>query len=123
MNKSLLIFKHEFLRKIKSAGFIILTLSVPVAALLGIGIFKLAKTLFEDPEEVVTAIGYVDEVGMFDDHTDMGVTELVLSHQGRMPTRLWPEGRLRNISSFPKITHPPGSFNDTLLRKKPVPRR
>ena len=77
MNKSFLIFKHEFLRKIKSAGFIILTLSVPVAALLGIGVFNLAKTLFEDPEEVVTAIGYVDEVGMFDDHTDMGETELV----------------------------------------------
>ena len=43
MNKSFLIFKHEFLRKIKSAGFIILTLSVPVLALLGIGLFRLAK--------------------------------------------------------------------------------
>jgi ABC-2 type transport system permease protein len=77
MNKFFLIFKHEFLHRIKSAGFIILTLSVPVAALLGIGVFRLAKTLFEDPEKVVTAIGYVDEVGMFDAHTDMGVTEFV----------------------------------------------
>ena len=77
MNKSYLIFKHEFLRKIKSAGFIILTLSVPVLALLGIGIFKLAMTLFETPEEVVSAIGYVDEVGMFDNHPDLGLTKLV----------------------------------------------
>lgn len=77
MNKSFLIFKHEFLRKIKSVSFIILTLSVPVAALLGIGVFKLAKNLFEDPEESVSVIGFVDEIGMFDDHTDMGVTELV----------------------------------------------
>ena len=77
MNKSFLIFKHEFLRKIKSASFIILTLSVPVAALLGIGIIKLAKTMFEDPNEVITAIGFVDEVGIFDDHTDLGITELV----------------------------------------------
>jgi len=77
MNKSFLIFKHEFLRKIKSVGFIILTLSVPLAALLGIGVFKLAKTLFEEPEEVVTAIGYVDEVGIFDNHTGMGETRLV----------------------------------------------
>jgi ABC-2 type transport system permease protein len=76
MNKFYLVFKHEFLRKIKSAGFIILTLSVPVIALLGIGVFKLAKTLFEDTGEVATAIGYVDEVGIFDDHTDMGITEL-----------------------------------------------
>ena len=79
MNKSFLIFKHEFIRKTKSAGFIILTLSVPLAALLGIGIFNLAKTLLEDPGEVVSAIGYVDEVGIFDDHTDMGETRLVPS--------------------------------------------
>ena len=65
MNKSLLIFKHEFLRKIKSAGFIILTLSVPVLALLGIGVFKLAETIFEDSGEVAAAIGYVDEIGIF----------------------------------------------------------
>jgi ABC-2 type transport system permease protein len=76
MNKSYLIFKHEFIRKIKSAGFIILTLSIPAAVLLGIGIFKLAKSIFEDPEEVIFTIGYVDEVGMFDDYTDIGITEL-----------------------------------------------
>lgn len=77
MSKSFSIFKHEFLRRIKSASYIILTISVPVAVLLGIGIFKLAKTMFEDSNEVITAIGYVDEVGIFDDHTDLGITELV----------------------------------------------
>lgn len=77
MNRFLLIFKHEFMRKIKSASFIILTLSVPVLALLGIGIFNLTKSLLEEPEEVVTAIGYVDEVGTFEDHTDMEVTEIL----------------------------------------------
>jgi ABC-2 type transport system permease protein len=77
MSKSFLIFKHEFLRKIRSAGFIILTLSVPVVALLGIGIFKFAKTMFEDSGEVATAIGYVDEVGIFDDHTNMGITDFI----------------------------------------------
>ncbi len=77
MNKGFLIFKHEFLRKIKSAGFLILTLSVPVLALLGIGTFNLAKSVIEDSTDVVTAIGYVDEVGVFDAHTDMGITELI----------------------------------------------
>ena len=43
MNKYFLIFKHEFLVKIKSAGYIILTLSLPVAALLGIGVFQPCK--------------------------------------------------------------------------------
>ena len=77
MNKSFLIFTHEFLRKIKSAGFIILTLSVPIVALLGIGVFKLAKNIFEDSGEVAPAIGYIDEVGIFDNHTHMGFTEFI----------------------------------------------
>ena len=77
MNKTYLIFKHEFLHKIKSVGFIIMTLIVPVLALLCIGIFKLVTTLTEPPVEEITAIGYVDEVGMFDDQTDQGLTKLV----------------------------------------------
>lgn len=77
MNKFYLIFKHEFLRKIRSTGFIILTISVPVLALLGIGVFRLAKTIFEDTGEVASAIGYVDEVGIFDNHTNMGITQFI----------------------------------------------
>ena len=77
MRKSYLIFKHELLHKIRSAGYIILTLSVPLAALIGLGIFNLARTLLEDPDEVAATIGYVDEVGTFDDHTDMGFMTLI----------------------------------------------
>jgi hypothetical protein len=75
--KGLLIFLHEFVYKIQSTGFIILTIIVPVIALIGIGIFNLAKMAFEEPEGVVTTIGYIDEVGDFDDHTDMGITKFV----------------------------------------------
>ena len=77
MNKTYLMFKHEFLNKIKSVGFIIMTLAIPVLALLGIGIFELVTTLIEPPAEEIKAIGYVDEVGMFDDQTDQGLTKLV----------------------------------------------
>jgi len=77
MNKSYLIFKHEFLQKIKSAGFIILTLIVPVVALLGIGFFELATTISERPLEETAVIGYVDKVGIFDDQTDQGFIKLV----------------------------------------------
>ena len=77
MNKSYLIFKHEFLRKIKSAGYIILTFSVPLVALMAIGIFKLAQSLFVDPNNVVATIGYIDNVGMFNANTNMGITELI----------------------------------------------
>jgi ABC-2 type transport system permease protein len=77
MNKSFLIFKHEFLHKIRSTGFLILTLSIPLAALVGIGIFKLAKVFFEGQDQSIPTIGYVDQVGIFDDHQDIGNTQLL----------------------------------------------
>jgi ABC-2 type transport system permease protein len=76
MNKTLLIFRHEFLHMIKRKGFIILTLIVPVLALVGIGVFQLVST--DEPPLVETVtIGYVDEAGGFDEYTTQGYIELV----------------------------------------------
>jgi len=76
MNKTLLILRHEFLHMIKRKGFIILTLIVPVLALIGIGVFQLASP--SEPSVVeTTTIGYVDEAGGFDQYTIQGYIELV----------------------------------------------
>jgi len=77
MNKTYLIFKHEFLLAIRRAGFVILTLIVPVMALLGIGIIELVKTLSKTPANETTVIGYVDEVGVFDSQTNEAFTRLI----------------------------------------------
>ncbi len=77
MNKTYLIFKHEFLLAIRRPGFIILTLIVPVMALLGIGIIKLVSSLSDAPAYEITVIGYVDEVGIFDSQTNEGFDRLV----------------------------------------------
>ena len=77
MNKTFLIFKHEFLLAIRRPGFIILTLIVPVMALLGIGIIKLVSSLSEAPANEITIIGYVDEVGIFNSQTNEGFDRLV----------------------------------------------
>ena len=71
MHKSLLIFRHEFLQTIKRKGFIILTLVIPVLALLGIGVFQLISGIARPPTEVTT-IGYIDEAGGFDQFTTQG---------------------------------------------------
>jgi ABC-2 type transport system permease protein len=71
MDKTLLIFRHEFLHTIKRTGFIILTLALPVLALLGIGVFQLVSGIAKPPAEV-TKVGYVDEVGGFDQFTTQG---------------------------------------------------
>jgi ABC-2 type transport system permease protein len=77
MNKTYLIFKHEFMHKIKRVGFIIMTLIVPVLALLGIGVFKLASTISKPSVKEVSVIGYVDEVGVFNDQTVQGSIKLI----------------------------------------------
>lgn len=77
MNKTFLIFRHEFLRTIRRTGFIILTLALPVLALLAIGIFHIASGVASPPAET-TQIGYVDEVGGFDQFTTQGSINFIL---------------------------------------------
>ncbi|MFC1726807.1 ABC transporter permease, partial [candidate division KSB1 bacterium] len=77
MNKSWLMFKHEFLNTIKRVSFIIMTLIVPVLALMGIGITELVIILSEPPVIEITAIGYVDETGIFENKTDQGFIKMV----------------------------------------------
>ncbi|MCJ7535830.1 MAG: ABC transporter permease, partial [Anaerolineales bacterium] len=77
MNKTYLVFKHEFLGAIKKVGFIVMTLIVPVLALLAIGVFELVTSLTEPSAQEVTIVGYVDEVGIFSDHTDLGLIKLI----------------------------------------------
>jgi len=77
MNKTRLIFRHEFLHAIKRKGFIIMTLTVPVLALIAIGVFHLISITGETPVIETTTIGYVDEPGGFDQYTTQGDIELV----------------------------------------------
>jgi ABC-2 type transport system permease protein len=77
MNKTQLIFRHEFLNAIKRKGFIIMTLIVPVLGLLGIGIFSLVSATAGPTVIETTTIGYVDEIGGFDSYTTQGNIILV----------------------------------------------
>ena len=76
MNKTFLIFRHEFMRTLKRKGFIFLTLSLPVLALIGIGVFRIISGM-SAPSTQITKVGYVDEVGGFDQFTRQGNIELV----------------------------------------------
>jgi len=77
MNKTVLILKHEFGQTIKRKGFVIMTLAFPLIVLLIIGIYQIVQSIDTPPaldEEV--AIGYIDEVGGFDDYINQsgGIT-------------------------------------------------
>lgn len=78
MNKTLLILKHEFRKILRSKTFIILTLALPLLLILGFGVYKGVQEWHHPaaPEEV--KIGYVDEIGMFDEYTNQSDVLFVL---------------------------------------------
>jgi len=76
MNKTLLILRHEFLHTVKRRGFIVMTLIVPLIALLLIGVSQLVSGVAK-PTVEVTTIGYVDELGGFQQYTSQGNITLV----------------------------------------------
>jgi ABC-2 type transport system permease protein len=76
VNRTYLIFRHEFLNIVKRTGFIVLTLIVPLIALLGIGIYHVISGISKPPAEE-EKIGYVDEAGGFEQFTTYGNITLV----------------------------------------------
>jgi ABC-2 type transport system permease protein len=76
MNKTLLVFKHEVQRTVRRAGFIILTLSLPVAALLGIGVYRVESNAQRPPAQE-TRIGFVDQLGGLTQFTTQGTIVLI----------------------------------------------
>lgn len=76
MNKTNLIFRHEFLTTLRRTGFIIMTLIVPLIAVLAIVISQIISGATH-PSVQITNIGYIDEVGGFDQFTQQGNVKLV----------------------------------------------
>jgi ABC-2 type transport system permease protein len=76
MNKTLLILRHEFGHTVRRRGFIIMTLVVPLIALLLIGAFQLISGVATPTAEPAT-IGYVDELGGFQQYITQGNITLV----------------------------------------------
>jgi len=77
MNKTLLIFRHEFINMLKRTGFIIMTLAIPVLALLAIGVYQIFSRVEKPPEQEVK-IGYVDESEGFNNYTQQGNITLII---------------------------------------------
>lgn len=76
MNKTYLIFRHEFLHTIKRIGWIIMTLIVPLLALLGIGLMALVTTLSDSEKELIYSIGFVDEAGIIHEQTTVDFSSM-----------------------------------------------
>lgn len=112
MNKTYLIFKHEFLHTVKRVSFIIMTLIVPVVVLLGIGITELVTNLSEPQIKEITVVGYVDEVGIFTSQTAQGLIKLVPFASKADATRAMAK---RDIAEF--IVIPPDYTSSGIIQR------
>lgn len=75
MNKTYLIFRHEFFHAIRRISYILLTLSLPVLGMLGIGVVELISNSSDSEDqsiELSSRIGYIDESGIIAGEPDPG---------------------------------------------------
>jgi ABC-2 type transport system permease protein len=77
VHNTVLIFRHELSVTVRRTGFLVMTLIVPVLALLAIGIAKLATSSGAQKAPAGERIGYVDDSGRYGQFTHQGSITLV----------------------------------------------
>jgi len=121
MDKTFLIFRHEFLCTIKRTGFIIMTVIVPLVALLAIGVFQVVSGIAQPPVQEVTTIGYVDESGGFDQYTSQGKITLIRFDTPDDATEALVEGDIKEYFVIPQDYVSIGVINRYTLEKQLYP--
>lgn len=89
MTKMLTILKHEFRQTIKRKAFLLLTISVPLIALVGMLGYGVIQEIYrpEVPEE--KRIGYVDHTGIFTGYTEHpGLTFILYAEEAEAKSDL-----------------------------------
>jgi ABC-2 type transport system permease protein len=117
MNKTLLIFRHEFLNTISRRGFIILTFALLLIALLAIGIFHIVSGIAKPPTEI-TKIGYVDEAGTFSQFTTQGNIILIQLNDSESATQSLIKGDIKDYFVIPSDYTSKGTINLYTLEKQ-----
>jgi ABC-2 type transport system permease protein len=117
MNKTLLILRHEFLQTVRRRGFIVMTLIVPLIALLLIGVFQLISGIAGPTVEAMT-IGYVDELGGFQQYTSQGNITLVRFDTANDATDALVRGGIKEYFVIPQDYISTGVINRYTLERQ-----
>jgi ABC-2 type transport system permease protein len=120
MNKTLIIFRHEFLRTLKRTGFIILTLALPVLVLLGIAVSQITSGITRPPAEI-REIGYVDQIGGFDQYTSQGKLSLIPFDSAETATQALINKEIKEYFVIPADYIATGIINRFSLQKEVTP--
>jgi len=121
MNKTVLIFKHEFLTTLKRGGFIVMTLILPVLGLLGIAITQIITHAVQPAAPEITTIGYIDQVGAFRGFTDQGSIKLIEFETAPAALQAMVAGEIKEYIVIPADYTTRGAVNRYVLEKQPAP--
>jgi ABC-2 type transport system permease protein len=117
VNKTLLILRHEFGHTVKRRGFIVMTLIVPLIALLLIGVFQFTSGIAGPTVEAMT-IGYVDELGGFQQYTSQGNITLVRFDTANDATDALVRGSINEYFVIPQDYISTGVINRYTLERQ-----
>jgi ABC-2 type transport system permease protein len=117
MNKTLLILRHEFRHTARRRGFIVMTLIVPLIALLLIGVSQLVSGIAKPTLEAAT-IGYVDELGGFQQYTSQGNITMVRFDTPDDATEALVRGGIKEYFVIPSDYISTGVINRYTLEKQ-----
>jgi ABC-2 type transport system permease protein len=120
MNKTLLVLRHEFGHTARRRGFVVMTLIVPVLALILIGVVQLVSGTAGPTTEALT-IGYVDELGGFQQYTSQGNITLVQYDTANDATDALIKGDISEYFVIPQNYISTGVVNDYTLQKQLAP--
>jgi len=120
MNKALLIFKHEFMCTIRRKGFIIMTLVVPVLALLAFGVMAVVSLTSKPAEARTMIVGYVDKTGEFNSPADAGKITLVRFETQDDATKALLKNSISEYFVIPSDFASTGQVNRYTLKKQLV---
>jgi len=102
MCKTWLIFKHEFAKMLKRKGFIIMTLIIPILALIAIVVLHNISGTQQSPDVNVNTIGYVDEAGGFEQFVRQGNIDFIRYNQKDNATAALIKGDIKEYFVIPK---------------------
>jgi ABC-2 type transport system permease protein len=117
MNKTILILRHEFGHTARRRGFVVMTLIVPLIALLLIGVFQLISGVATPTVEPMT-IGYVDELGGFQQYTSQGNITLVRFDTANNATDALVRGSISEYFVIPPDYISTGLINRYIQKKE-----
>ncbi len=121
MNTTVTIMRHELRKTTRRAGFVVMTLIVPVIAIMAIGIARLVMSAGAGKPPEVETVGYVDQTGLMKGFTTQGTVSLQAFPSLEEAERGLREGAIARLIVIPADFLSTGVVHERTTAKELIP--